>query len=717
MKRVISVIVFLLVWTAVPGWAQEDPFNVDCFLGWGGYYRPGEWTPLEISIDSTLTEPFAGTIHVSVAQDNINQMHIAQGFVLTPGLKVHIPLVTKIAFGADRLTLRLTDNKGSTRWSGEIQLWDFSQTNNQILQPANRADLLVGLVGRQGRFGLLRLPNASICHFQEQSNRYQGQVRVQPKLVHMLPWDWTGFVGLDLLVLYDPDWSQFRDEQIQAVTDWVTNGGKLLVVLGRYPFPANTVLSRRLPVTFGAWEEITLDEAWLTRWGLSAERAEQANGYRLSPRPGTRVYTSIHKDEPAVFCGGQLGFGRVAVLGVDPGTLSEAQRSHANDFWVHAFNSLLEDIVSGTTSGRDRPQSQTTDFLPVTGHGAQEYRTIELQASNEEQENNNYAQHSYNMGLSQQGTNRVLDYLVGIEQMRPLSIGWVVLLLVLLAVLLGPVDYIVLKRLDRQPLTWLTSIFWITVFTVGAYYGVQALRAGDMQLRTVSVIDAVQDTDTVWATRIMGLFAPKSADYQLDRLDTKQWWSAVAATRGYVNAFQAHSSRHVYYRQSDGGNLPFSMPVNIWTMQTMLMESPRQTVALEARVQAHGDGSVTTEIANHADCAVEQGILLWKTGQGLWLGRVEPGQTRTMKGQLKPIDSWQVIHPTSTTRSDRSLDSVDVFDLIGTRRRSQGFEDYLRQGAAVVCVQFEQAPTPVTVKNKTCKYQHVQFARLVVFPQ
>ncbi len=66
--------------------------------------------------------------------------------------------------------------------------------------------------------------------------------------------------------------------------------------------------------------------------------------------------------------------------------------------------------------------------------------------------------HSYAPGLEQESTGRILDYLYAIDEMRPLSIGWVVLLLVLLAVLLGPVDYLVLKRLDRLPLTWVTSL-------------------------------------------------------------------------------------------------------------------------------------------------------------------------------------------------------------------------------------------------------------------
>jgi len=50
------------------------------------------------------------------------------------------------------------------------------------------------------------------------------------------------------------------------------------------------------------------------------------------------------------------------------------------------------------------------------------------------------------------GMNAVFEYLYVV--LKPLSIWWVIALLVLLAVLLGPVDYLVLKRYDKLPWTW-----------------------------------------------------------------------------------------------------------------------------------------------------------------------------------------------------------------------------------------------------------------------
>ena len=176
------------------------------------------------------------------------------------------------------------------------------------------------------------------------------------------------------------------------------------------------------------------------------------------------------------------------------------------------------------------------------------------------------------------------------------------------------------------------------------------------------------------------------------------------------------SHRNLYCAQSDGGNLPYSMPINIWTMQTLAMESRYETLPIQARLVLR-EADATLEITNNANCPIEQGLLLLNTGLGLRIPRVVPGQTRTVEGALKPGRNWQAIRSGPSRAWSKSLDPADAFDLIGAQTRSQGIRDYLHHGAAVVCVQFSEAPTPVTVKDRSSKYHHMQFARLVVFPE
>ncbi|MCP4455394.1 MAG: hypothetical protein GY809_28375, partial [Planctomycetes bacterium] len=500
----------------------------------------------------------------------------------------------------------------------------------------------------------------------------------------------------------------FRPEQIQGLTEWVLQGGRIVIILGGHGLPSNA-LTEQWPLRVGALRENLVTSGWLTRWGLSEAKETMAVAHAISDSRGGK---------DALFAVDHMGFGRVGVLGLDPRTLGEHQRAHSTAFWMHLLDQMLQD-AGGDTLGTGSRRIVNRALTAVVGHAAtQGSRHLQRVPEPQDRDTSNQDFHSYAQGTDQQSTGRILDYLYAIDEMRPLSIGWVVLLLVLLAVLLGPVDYLVLKRLDKQPLTWVTSLGWILLFTVGAYYGVQALRAGDMQFRTVSLTDAVQGQEYAWNTRVCGLFAPRSDEYQFDRLAPGQWWSGAAASGSRWNSYQARSARRTLYcRQNNGSNWPHIVPINIWTMQTLTVESRQGTVPIQAQVTVQDDG-VTVEVTNQGAGTISEGMVVLASGRGIRVGRVGPGETRAFEGTPKPMRAWQHISNTVTGGRRPSLDPADIFTMAGVQGRSQGIRDHLNRGAAVVCVRFEDEPSPFTVKNKgACQYDHVQFARLVVFPQ
>lgn len=230
------LIAFLLVLTLASGVhaAREVTFNVDLFCGWDGFYRPMEWTPAEVGINTDLKEPFEGVFTLSAQQDGLNTLNIVHNLVLTPNQRLDLPLATSFDFHVGKCTLAIRDKRGRTRWEQAIDMWDFTVAN-RLLKVVQDQDLLIGLMG-QPQFGLLRLKDETVCT----SPRGTGTVCVGTKVPGMMPWDWTGFASLDLLILYDPDWSLLRPQQVKAVCDWVSNGGTLLLVLGRHPLPQDS---------------------------------------------------------------------------------------------------------------------------------------------------------------------------------------------------------------------------------------------------------------------------------------------------------------------------------------------------------------------------------------------------------------------------------------------------------------------------------------------
>ncbi|MHC4583932.1 MAG: hypothetical protein ACYS3N_05350 [Planctomycetota bacterium] len=706
---------------AFAGTASADsPFNVDCFFGWNGCYRPMEWTPLEIGISSSLTEPFAGSLNVSAKQDGLNTLNITHTFVLTPDVPLHIPLVTKLAFAADKCSVRITDQRGRTRWSHDFELWDFSP-GKRALTAIGENDLFIGLIGRR-KFGLLSLSKQSAC----KSETGRGKVYLKDKLPRMVPWDWTGFVSLDLLILYDPDWNLFNQNQLNAIAQWISSGGKLLLILGSHPLLGENPIAELLPFEVQEAKQITINTDKLKNWGLNAVDSESVVCWPLKPKLGTHCYKTDNTDnEECLFATGYVGFGRVGVLAFDPSTMTEFQKTKSSQFWINRIAAILEDSDIKTAEFEQTPNSQRKQRNREVYRGLGTHRSITLAEEIKDDPDKRQYDNQYNIGQAQAGSNEVIEYLYSISELRPLSIWWVILLLTLLAVLLGPVDYKVLKRMKRLPLTWATSAFWIILFSAGAYYGVQALRGGKMQLRIVSVLDGIKHSNRAWSTEYCGLFAPYSDDYKLRDLSEKQWWSGIAPSQERLYAYsQQTGSRNIYCFQHDGSNHPYSLPINIWTMQCLMNESPVQQLPINASVERRGD-EVFLTIVNQSESPIAKGYVLFDNNQAVSYGYVSGYSTKEFSNRLKPFEGWErtiIRYSNGRYRSYRDdsqsgFKNETAYSAQGCLRRTQTIKAYLAKGAAVVCAEFYQAPVSFAAKDHSCDYNHTQLVRLVVFPK
>jgi len=691
--------------------AAKDPFNVDVTFGWQGCMRPMEWTPVEIGIKADLDEHFDGILSVSNLQDGQSTMTIQHKFVLTKGEPYYRPVVTKFAFGAPQCRVAIADARGNVRWSKEYSLWDFS-SNTRSLTVVGASDLLVGVAsgassGISGRsaFGLNQLPKGAHSLGTTANRRYSGtpaeangqdprvpgQIFVKEKLLRYLPWDWTAYASLDVLVLYDPDWSALRAEQSKAIADWVSDGGKLLVVLGSHPLTAQHPLARLIPYRIGTSTPVEFARPQLTSWGCSEDSARAAACWPLEGGGDARWNAKACGTGRNVAAFGPYGFGRVGVIAFDPAALGGRQQENLAPFWVEAVSPLL-----------DR-------------------RQIKAGAPPESNQNNFW---NYEMDESGRGTAAIMEFLHNLPQMEPISIGWVILLLGGLALVIGPVDYFVLKKYDRLPLTWLTFAAYIGLFTVGAYYGVAALRGGPAQVRAVTVLDAVKGERTAWSCTYSGIFAPASDAYRLDGLGKAEWWSAVSPSAGdYLNV---NEPRHGFSRrficvQEDGRNLPEDVPINIWSMQCMMTEGPVDLVPLDATITVKGE-TIEGRIENRLDVPVASGSVRLDKNRSYAFGAIPANGAITIGHRLSVTPGWEKGLPEDSGYGDFVPNSgrpvtESAYFACGNLQRTRGIESLLRQGGAVVCVEYANAPLSYKLANHRQQTLHRLLVRLVVKPE
>ncbi len=701
-------LITLLLLTLVAAAADEPPFIGDITVGWGNHFRPMEWTPVNVTLQTRQTTPFSGRLIISGAQDDLNTLNIEHDVVLTPGVARQVPLATKLAYNLEQMRFRLVDNDGAIKWRFNYDIYDLSAAVNLI--EVKNSDFFIGVIGRT-QFGILNLKDALYCN----SSGATGEVFAAHLPVTQAPWDWTGYAALDVLVLFDTDWSGLNPEQSLAIRQWVTKGGKMLVILGANPMPQSHPLRAWLPVAFDRPGQIKPDWAYLADLSLDHTDKVEIDCHHLSPRHAqVHLDSTFMVDDTCVYAAAPVGFGRVAVLGFNPGQLGPRQRAIAGQFWLGRLAPLLTPVLDKNAD----PQSATT-FANLE-------RGLAL-IDNEEYKDKGHQGFYYQAGFEQRAANQVMGHLYTIPELRPLSLGWVILLLGLLAVLLGPVDYLFLKRRDKLPLTWLTMTGWIALFTVAAYYGVEALRGGELQVRAVTMIDASEDSPDAWRTTYAGIFAPHSDDYRLDELDEKDWWSGISPSEhNFYHRGSNSAIRNIFCSQYDGSNLPFSLPINIWSMQTLIRENPLPRVPLRVDVARHGD-NVAVTITNLADQPLQKGYVLFDHQKSLEFSSVASGERKTFTGVLKwtSKNDWNLTaKPDEPGMFHGFQDDSNVSRSLcvaagyaqGTFSRTTGIMRGLRQGKALVCVQYADAPIDFAVADKTYDLDHLCWCRMLITP-
>jgi hypothetical protein len=717
MFRILIAVGFLLACVPSVQGAKDIEFNIGFVCGWDGYYRPIEWTPVEITIGSDLKEPFSGSLTMTARQDGINTLSVIHPFVLTPEQPLSAPLVTKFAFATDRCSLTIRDEKGRTRSRQTINLWDYAP-QQRMLRVVQEQDLLIGLIG-QAQFGLLRLPQETAC----MSDRNAGKVYLGSKVPRDVPWDWTGYASLDVLVICDMDWSLLQPQQIKAIREWIFNGGTALLILGQHPLPADSPLAEVLPFRLEGPTQVQVPTQALSEWGLDSNRTQTVTAWTLSAKPDAVIDKAAEDPGAAGLYGvGYAGFGRVAVLGFTPSQLSDVQAGGSAAFWTRQIAACC------------RSQTSAASGLQAAGGRRIVLADQAAQTAGGPRSGFNPSDNYYRLSVSQNASNQVMEYLYKLEQMKPLSIWWIVLTLMALALLLGPVDYLVLKKLDKLPYTWLTSAGWIAIFTVGAYFGVQWFRGGAMEVRAVSVLDGVADRPCAWATCYTSVFAPRSGDYRLSGLVPNQWWSGISPMRQELWSYQRDAAlQQVHCLQVDGGNLPVSLPVNMWTVQPLISEWSLDKMPFTATVE-HRQGEATVEITNTSDSAIQRGYVLFEDTCAD-LGLVPAHATKRFDVRTRPFRSWQSGSALSASPNRRgpapTAPVVDIprypgqlggpaesaFLAQGCLSRTLAMHTCLDQGAALVCVVFENAPIPINVKDRTYAVNHIQLGRLLVLPK
>jgi hypothetical protein len=190
---------------------------------------------------------------------------------------------------------------------------------------------------------------------------------------------------------------------------------------------------------------------------------------------------------------------------------------------------------------------------------------------------------------------------VMVRNLKPPNLRLIVIFLLIYLVMLVPVNYFVLKKLDKRELAWVTTPVIVLLFTFGAY-GIGYITKGHrLVTNMVSLVETVAGQPSAEATTQLLIFSPSRTRYQLNlgnqALVTRET-NAWNEEDPYGRERDRGDGLHLH--DTDTGLLVERLQVNMWAFRQLTMahqidlgRGMRATLKDTGSAAPHVTGTVT----------------------------------------------------------------------------------------------------------------------------
>ena len=149
-------------------------------------------------------------------------------------------------------------------------------------------------------------------------------------------------------------------------------------------------------------------------------------------------------------------------------------------------------------------------------------------------------------------TDGVFGAMIDTRQVHKLPVGWLLLLLMVYLVVIGPLDQFWLKRIGRPMLTWITFPCYVVLFSVVIYLIGYKLRAGESEWNEMHVVDVLPNgaSAELRGHTYFSIYSPANQRYTLAsqqkfatlRGELAGWGNAASSANEKLTVFQSGDS-------------------------------------------------------------------------------------------------------------------------------------------------------------------------------
>jgi hypothetical protein len=417
-----------------------------------------------------------------------------------------------------------------------------------------------------------------------------------------LPERAAGWSTLDRLIWQDVDSNQLSSAQLEAMREWIAAGGRLVIVGGTAGIGTLSAFPDDL-LPYRPTATLDVDPSRLTSL-LGPVPDGAAELVAMSGDPGTGRALASSGDR-VVAADRPFGSGRVTILGFDPTTKWLAESKAVDQLW----RGLLPDRSgTGGLIGDDSQLVNAVYQLPA---------------------------------LALPPTSGLL-----------VIIGAYILII-------GPINYLVLRRLDRRELAWVTMPILVLAFSAASFGFGSFLRGTDVVINEIAVVRGAPDATEATAQVYFGIFSPTRTTY---RVDVPQ--GALLASP--ISGDPTGQGTRLDLLQGTGVERPSAvrdLVVGSGSIRIVRAELPVQGPRIKASLELV-NGVLGGTVENASDQALESVAVVLGNSVAV-LGDVEAHATRTVRLPLQA-------NPFGSSLADQVVGPVfDTASEDGTRRAAR----------------------------------------------